>query len=685
MLSKIFSYILGKPKSHFYESIKLNGSLCKKDLMKPQLQLFENSVLGLKIFNESIFEYYLTINDHEMLFSIKNDLHLKTFINSNDESCLMWESGRSFFIFSMEDDNNESNKNEVLESFLTSICTLVTSAELSISISVAGDEPSKYDYISNYDLIEDVDAFIETNYHHLTKTPHNIDELTEKFNTFTLEQNGQNDFNEDFPKSKEIFTSKGDYYHYDTYEDKYTVEAENVSFSIYQTTPFTYYIVINKSSYDRITKETNIWYESDDKVIMWIKKTKAEFAALCFIFYDQTDYEDLKEIVIKCKYETSSNRNFEELTEDQRQWLVKEQNSNEGFNDGQKSNDNDIDYDSDFYESQDLKNTNRTSTQAYLHDRTLVIKGDNSLSVYKTNSQSNLVHLMNIPPVESIDIAEAKMFQSDTNLLFTDKDTQSNQIYQYDIGSGQIISTWSGGSSIDTINSICLEKKNDQITNSQMVLGINDSNLFLFDGRLNKKNKIVNVKTYKSKVHFKCLATNESGNIAIGSSTGEVRLYKNPYQNAKTVFPYFGDYIKGIDITLDGRYILATCDKYLLVIFITEAKDRMSSYSVSGGDKKEHHYKTLLLNPIDVFKLELDEYSFTIAKFDNNTHEKESQIISSIGEYLIIWNFALVKKGILHQYRIKKMNQNVIENQFKYNKNHIVVTTPNSLCIQTQK
>lgn len=681
MFSKIFSYILGSPKPHSYEAIKLNGSLFKKDLMKSHLMIFETAVLGLKINKETLFEYFLTINDHEMLFPIKNDLHLKTFVNSNDESCLMWENGRSFFIFFIDD--NQTSENEVLESFLTSICTLITSTELNIAISIAADDPSKYDFISNYDLIEDIDTFIETNYAHLTK---NVEDLTEKLESLGFDNKEEvTDFNEDFPKACEVFKTKGDFYRFDSSKNKYTVSEENVTFALYQTAPLTYYIVVNKSSYDKITKETNIWYETEDKVIMWVKKTKNEFGALCFIFYDQSDYEELKEILVKCQYEASSNKIFNDLNEEQRQWLIKEQNSNEGFNDSQISNDNDIDFDADFDQSQDTKNTNRTSTQAYLHDRTLVIKGDNSLSVYKTNQKNNLVHLMNLPLVESLDIAEAKMFQSDTNLLLRENDTRSNKIYQYDIVSGEIVSKWSGGSSINSINAICLENKNDQITDNQIVLGINNSSLFVLDGRLNKKDKTVNVKTYKSKVNFNCIATSESGSIAVGSSTGEVRLYKNPYHNAKTLFPCFGDAVKGIDITRDGRYILATCDKYLLVIFIAEVKNRMSCYNIGEGDKKEHHYKTLLLNPIDVLKLELNEYSFTIAKFDNNTHEKESQIISSIGEYLIIWNFGLVKKGILNQYRIKKISQNVIENQFKYNKNHIVVTTPNSLCIQTHK
>ena len=58
------------------------------------------------------------------------------------------------------------------------------------------------------------------------------------------------------------------------------------------------------------------------------------------------------------------------------------------------------------------------------------------------------------------------------------------------------------------------------------------------------------------------------GCIAVGSNDGQVRMYsdKNVGQIAKTAIPGLGLPITAIDATYDGAWVLATTDKYLMVI-----------------------------------------------------------------------------------------------------------------------
>ena len=58
------------------------------------------------------------------------------------------------------------------------------------------------------------------------------------------------------------------------------------------------------------------------------------------------------------------------------------------------------------------------------------------------------------------------------------------------------------------------------------------------------------------------------GCIAVGSQDGQVRMYndKNVGTIAKTAIPGLGLPITAIDATYDGKWVLATTDRYLMVV-----------------------------------------------------------------------------------------------------------------------
>jgi hypothetical protein len=101
--------------------------------------------------------------------------------------------------------------------------------------------------------------------------------------------------------------------------------------------------------------------------------------------------------------------------------------------------------------------------------------------------------------------------------------------------------------------------------------------------------------------------------------------------------------------------------------------------------KEKPKPKILKINGNDIVKYGLSQINFTPARFNIDKANGETNIITSIGEYIINWNFTKVLKGIINDYKIKKVDQNVLGNQFKYNKNQIVVTMDTNLRIQNQK
>lgn len=84
------------------------------------------------------------------------------------------------------------------------------------------------------------------------------------------------------------------------------------------------------------------------------------------------------------------------------------------------------------------------------------------------------------------------------------------------------------------------EYKNSQRTGNSTFVGVGEKGLFLMDPRLNKEEIGTMEKIYKTNPKFNTVATNLAGGLVLGSTNGEIRLYKQVGQNAKTLLPGLG-------------------------------------------------------------------------------------------------------------------------------------------------
>lgn len=63
------------------------------------------------------------------------------------------------------------------------------------------------------------------------------------------------------------------------------------------------------------------------------------------------------------------------------------------------------------------------------------------------------------------------------------------------------------------------------------------------------------------------MATSGDGFVAVGSDDGKLRLYSNKsLKKAQTAIPSLGAAITAVDVTYDGRWVVATTPDYLLVV-----------------------------------------------------------------------------------------------------------------------
>ena len=194
-----------------------------------------------------------------------------------------------------------------------------------------------------------------------------------------------------------------------------------------------------------------------------------------------------------------------------------------------------------------------------------------------------------------------------SNLLLHDNEGQlvfksesdPSKLFVFDLESGKIVQEIKTGREQINFNQICNETKNGQKDVSRTLLGIETQGMHQIDPRIGD-NSIVNSKTYKTNVLFNSLAPNINGGFVVGSANGDIRLYKQMGQIAKTLLPGMGEPIKAIDISLDERWILATCQTYILVI-PAENSNGDSGFLKSISKSKPKPYK-LTLDPKDIVK-----------------------------------------------------------------------------------
>ena len=58
-------------------------------------------------------------------------------------------------------------------------------------------------------------------------------------------------------------------------------------------------------------------------------------------------------------------------------------------------------------------------------------------------------------------------------------------------------------------------------------------------------------KVYKTNVMFNSIGANLNGGFVVGSANGDIRMYKQMGQIAKTMLPGLGEPIKSIDVSQD--------------------------------------------------------------------------------------------------------------------------------------
>lgn len=301
------------------------------------------------------------------------------------------------------------------------------------------------------------------------------------------------------------------------------------------------------------------------------------------------------------------------------------------------------------------------------------------------------------------------LHQADSSLLVLDE-SDPTVVHRMDLDRGEVVESWSAGGAAaglaapagrstrsgrayaapaaaaavaPPITALQRSEKYAHLTGAAGFVGLNDRSVLRMDPR--DPAFVVQSKTYaaRSRGVLTAMATTAAGHVAVASSTGDLRLFDGIGKRAKTLLPGLGDPITAVDVTADGRWLLATTATYLLLLDTRvggEGDGGKSAFEKSLGGRKPTP-RQLRLHPADVVAEGMGELSFTAARF-NMGDGVERSIVTSTGPFVVTWNFRQVKAGRRRAYSIRRYEDKVVADDFAFNDDgKIVVALPNNVSL----
>ena len=227
------------------------------------------------------------------------------------------------------------------------------------------------------------------------------------------------------------------------------------------------------------------------------------------------------------------------------------------------------------------------------------------------------------------------------------------------------------------------------MTDQQTFLGLSKNALYRVDPRL-AGSKLVDSSLYQyaagTKAGLTTASTTEKGYIAVGAQNGDIRLFDRLGIRAKTALPALGDAIVSVDVSADGRWILATTKNYLLLVDAMQHDGKNEGrlgFEVAFGKDKKPQPRRLALKPQHVAQIQHETktpIAFTAAKFNTGPNVEETSVVTSTGPFIITWSLKGVLKGERDPYKIKRYAEDIKADNFRFNSDKgIIVALPNEV------
>lgn len=465
-----------------------------------------------------------------------------------------------------------------------------------------------------------------------------------------------------------LFTSACDLYEFLSEIDDKVLRYQNAKFTLKKQRE--YECMIEISFTDRFIKRVDLVGKliysiyTNEKKLMWIDPINSSGEVKCWvcIIYDEID--KLQQLMSKNMYEI--NKKSSQIKDDTRDWI---QSVNTADDEKEESfiEDEDEKLWAEHYSSEPNDTENKESKQSQCRPITFLAQ-NGKIKVYDTDSMFRLRNEFNLPfqPRNILPInQDAKMLILDAN--------NSKVVHVLDIPTQSIEATFNLH---QPAKHIYTSHKLSPQGNEHSFFSLSSNGVSRQDLR---QTSPVMSREYKTG-NFTSASILRDGKYALADESGKIRLYPDiEYKNAINIIPSLGDSIFYLDATLGGDWILATTVRYLILI-PTKSKNG-SGFDCRLGNKKRPP-KKLTISPEDLARYNIREIRFTAAKFNIDQMDRETSIVTTTGNYMIIWNFNKVKAGKLFDYKIMRMDNYLLGAEFEHGRDtEIVATMPNKLTL----
>lgn len=471
---------------------------------------------------------------------------------------------------------------------------------------------------------------------------------------------------------------------------------------------YNYWIVATDEQEDlimhKIAADMNPRWSPKTQSVTWNFYVDGAYGSWAFQFNSSDAYEHFKVAFARAAWEALHHTPFNKIKPDEQAYVISATNEDVEMRDAQNEDedeeevvyelDPDEEPSEDEEEEEDVASPqlqgerNSQLTIGYKGDRSYVVRGNN-IGVFSHAGRNQVKYYATISKVSTPKGREFKprevmLHDQDTKMVLMNP-AEPHSLYNMDIERGKVVEEWKVHEDV-TVDHIAPDNKFAQMTREQTLVGASHNALFRIDPRVSGLKMVDSqYKQYVSKNRFSGVATTSSGKLAVASAKGDIRLFDSIGKNAKTALPPLGDPIIGIDVTADGRWIVATTKAYLLLIDTLIGEGRYAGslgFDRSFPANAKPMPRRLQLRSEHVAYMN-QEVNFSPARFNQGEGQVENAIVTSTGQYVIAWDFAKVKKGQLDKYEIKKYEDTVVQDNFKFgdDKEIIVALENNVLAI----
>lgn len=258
----------------------------------------------------------------------------------------------------------------------------------------------------------------------------------------------------------------------------------------------------------------------------------------------------------------------------------------------------------------------------------------------------------------------ALLARGESNLLLLTPNSgaadRSHSVFQFDIEREAVVSRWAcarDGAPLP-MRDIVADSKAAQLGQGSTFMGLDDNRLVRWDMRSagGGVQSLMSSPTlgyvaghdFARGTGFTCMATTGGGDVVVGGADGRVRLYSDSVlRQAKTSFPGIGSPITHVDVTYDGKFVLATTDGYIMVIstVFRDAKGAVKTGFKGKMGSAIAAPRLLRLLPQDVARTggaPLSKARFTWVTEGDCC---ERWVSAACGPFSVVWNFRHVKQA----------------------------------------